>query len=100
LGIGQICRITCQDHSPRLYPDRQVHYPTTTFQTGSKALREPPAKLVTPEEAEPYWLIFPPLQRPNGIAMASPLNLFVIQASSGRTWRPMNSKHSAFGGLF
>ena len=34
LGIGQISRITCQDHSPRLYPNRQIHYPTTPFQTG------------------------------------------------------------------
>jgi hypothetical protein len=35
LGIGQISRITCQDHSPRLYPKRQLHDLTTTFQTGS-----------------------------------------------------------------
>src|SRR5271166_5503549 len=38
LGIGQISRITCQDHSPRLFPKRQMHYPTTTFQTGSDTL--------------------------------------------------------------
>ena len=29
LGIGQISRITCQDHSPRLYPKRQLHDLTT-----------------------------------------------------------------------
>jgi len=38
LGIGQISRITCQDHSPRLYPKRQLHDLTTTFQTGSKQI--------------------------------------------------------------
>src|SRR5271166_2934389 len=38
LGIGQISRITCQDHRPRLYPKRQMHYPTTNFQTGSQSL--------------------------------------------------------------
>src|SRR5208337_1605697 len=36
LGIGQISRITCQDHGPRLYPNRQMHRAATTFQTGSE----------------------------------------------------------------
>ena len=31
LGIGQISRITCQDHNPRLYPDRQIVTPRPLF---------------------------------------------------------------------
>ena len=92
LGIAQISRITCQDHSPRLYPKTQMHHAATTFQTGSKNSEHsqslvPSCRVTRGIRCGPHRR--PPMTASSSRRSASPFSIFFWFVSSSHFRLPL-----------